>query len=427
MTELDLNLINYSLTEVETLLKVTPPYSLNDVLKNEKMIVEVISKDVNYPVEKKAKFIEFMKEAKLRLTRNLRKQLDKTIQNENEMPDEEAVVQQNAPRLVNQVSVTQSGGNSFVQHPETITFNDIIDKNKRLNPVESYPTDIARGDLNQLKRKVYNQSVVLNSVFREDYNNTKSTDFTLVLPYQFKNVLSLKLSSIQLPNVIYCFSEEKMNDLVYLKETGDGDVKEGSVILPDGNYTLTALAIALTKAINEQLHISPPRFSVVADVASNKLTIENNRNTFEMNFLKDIESKDFNSTLGWLLGFRKKFYECSARYTAEAVYVGTSTDYVFFVLNDFNNSQTQSILAMYSKSYIGDNILAMVPISTNSVSQNNFINDAGNLFLEKKREYFGPVNLQRFKIELRNQYGELVDLNSTDFSFTLEVEVGYDW
>ena len=427
MTELDLNLINYSLTEVETLLKVTPPYSLNDVLKNEKMIVEVISKDVNYPVEKKAKFIEFMKEAKLRLTRNLRKQLDKTIQNENEMPDEEAVVQQNAPRLVNQVSVTQSGGNSFVQHPETITFNDIIDKNKRLNPVESYPTDIARGDINQLKRKVYNQSVVLNSVFREDYNNTKSTDFTLVLPYQFKNVLSLKLSSIQLPNVIYCFSEEKMNDLVYLKETGDGDVKEGSVILPDGNYTLTALAIALTKAINEQLDISPPRFSVVADVASNKLTIENNRNTFEMNFLKDIESKDFNSTLGWLLGFRKKFYECSARYTAEAVYVGTSTDYVFFVLNDFNNSQTQSILAMYSKSYIGDNILAMVPISTNSVSQNNFINDAGNLFLEKKREYFGPVNLQRFKIELRNQYGELVDLNSTDFSFTLEVEVGYDW
>ena len=50
MTELDLNLINYSLTEVETLLKVTTPYSLNDVLKNEKMIVEVISKDVNYPL-----------------------------------------------------------------------------------------------------------------------------------------------------------------------------------------------------------------------------------------------------------------------------------------------------------------------------------------------------------------------------------------
>ena len=425
--ELDLNIANYSLIEVENFMKVKAPYSLNDVLKNEKMIIEVISNDKNYPVDKKSRFIEFMKQAKLRLTRHLRKQLDKTIQNEQDLPEEEVVVQQNAKRLVNKVSVTESGGNSFVQHPETITFNDIIDKEKRLNPVESYPTDIARGDLNKLKRKVYTQTLVLNSVFRQDYRNTRSTDFSLELPYQFKNVLSLKLSSIQLPNVIYCFSKEKMNNLVFLKETGDGEKREGTVILPDGNYNITALAETLQKSINEQLDINPPRFFVDADTAAQKLTIRNIRNTFDMNFLKDVNSKDFNSTLGWLLGFRKKVYECSATYFAEAVYVGTSTDYVFFVLNDFNNSQTQSILAMYSQSYIGDNILAMIPISSNSVSQNNFLFDAGNLFLEKKREYFGPVNLQRLKIELRNQYGEIVDLNETDFSFSLEVEIGYDW
>ncbi len=425
--DFDLNIANYSLIEVENFMKVKAPYSLNDVLKNEKMIVDVISKDPNYPVDKKSRFIEFMKQAKLRLTRNLRKQLDKTIQNEQELPDEDVVVQQNAERLVNKVSVTESGGNSFVQHPETVTFNDIINKEKRLNPVESYPTDIARGDLNKLKRKVYTQTLVLNSVFRQDYRNTQSTDFSLELPYQFKNVLSLKLSSIQLPNVIYCFSKEKMNNLVFLKETGDGEKREGTIVLPDGNYNITALAETLQKCINEQLDINPPRFFVDADTAAQKLTIRNIRNTFDMNFLKDVNSKDFNSTLGWLLGFRKKNYECSATYFAEAVYVGTSTDYVFFVLNDFNNSQTQSILAMYSQSYIGDNILAMIPISSNSVSQNNFLFDAGNLFLEKKREYFGPVNLQRFKIELRNQYGEIVDLNETDFSFSLEVEIGYDW
>ena len=51
----------------------------------------------------------------------------------------------------------------------------------------------------------------------------------------------------------------------------------------------------------------------------------------------------------------------------------------------------------------------------------------GSDFIEKKREYFGPVNLQRLKIELRNQFGELLDLNPMDFSFSLEVEMGYDW
>ena len=49
--ELDLNISNYELPEVESLLKVNAPYSLNDVLKNEKMIIKVISNDKNYNVE----------------------------------------------------------------------------------------------------------------------------------------------------------------------------------------------------------------------------------------------------------------------------------------------------------------------------------------------------------------------------------------
>ena len=163
---------------------------------------------------------------------------------------------------------------------------------------------------------------------------------------------------------------------------------------------------------------------VTANEAAQKITIANNRNTFDINFLKDVESNDFNSTLGWIMGFREKTYSCSAVYTCEGIYNSAASDYIFFILNDFNKSQTQNIVAMYSKSYIGDNILAMIPLTNNSfhVMFNN-----GNDLIEKKREYFGPVNMQRFKIELRNQYGELLDLNNMDFSFSLEVEIGYDW
>lgn len=423
--ELDLNINNYTLPELEAFLKVATPYSLNDILKSEKQIINVISNDKNYPVEHKSKFITFIKNAKTKLVARLRAELDKTLTNEEDLEPETFVIQADVGKVVNQTStITAGGGSSFVLNQETSSFNDVVNPNKYLNPVEAFPTNIARSNLNNLKRKTILQTVILNSLFREDYKNTSSTDFSLVLPYQFKNVLSVRLSSIQLPNVLYCFSKAKLNNIFYISECGDGPNASGTIILPDGNYSLSQLATTLQKTMNEQLEISPPRFEVIAHESTQKITIMNNRNVFTMNFLKDIESKDFNSTFGWILGFRQIEYTCSAVYTSEAVYNSVASDYIYFILNDFNHSQSQNILAMYSKSYIGNNILAMIPLTSQSF---HICFDNGNDFIEKKREYFGPVNLQRLKIELRNQYGELLDLNCMDFSFSLEVELGYDW
>ncbi len=423
--DLDLNLQNYTLVEIEKFLKLSSPYSLNDVARNEKMIIGVISKDQAYTVEHKSQFIQFIKAAKLHIAAHLRNQLHSATENSHELQDDEFAIERDVGNVVNQTSITETGGSSVVQNKETTSFNTLIDDHKYLNPVEAYPTNIARSNLNNLKRKTIRQTLILNSLFREDYKNTVSTEFSLVLPYQIKNVLSMRLSSIQLPNVLYCFSKAKLNNILFLREEGDNpaEMKEGVVMLPDGNYTIEELAKTLQKEINDQLNISPPRFFVEANTSTQKIMITNHKYVFFMNFLKDVESQDFNSTLGWTLGFREKDYSCSAVYVSEGVYNNAASDYIFFVLNDFNKSQSQSILAMYSKSYIGDNILAMIPLTSNSfhVCFNN-----GNDFIEKKRDYFGPVNLQRIKVELRNQFGEILDLNSMDFSFSLELEVAYD-
>jgi hypothetical protein len=236
----------------------------------------------------------------------------------------------------------------------------------------------------------------------------------------------MRLSSIQLPNVIYCFSAAKMNNMMYIAEhPADGsEGARGTIVVPDGNYTLDNFVQMLEITINAELKIDPPRFEVISYESTQKITILNKSHTFSMNFLKDVESNDFNSTLGWTIGFRNVEYSCSTNYTTEGIYNSVASDYIFFVLNDFNHSQSQNILAMYSKSYIGNNILAMIPLTSHSF---HICFDSGADFIEKKREYFGPVNLQRLKIELRNQYGELLDLNNMDFSFSLEVELGYDF
>ena len=76
--DLDLNIDNYELHEVESFMRLVSPYTLNDVIENEKLIIGVISQDVNCPVEKKSEFIEFMKHVKQMLVHNL-KQLDERL------------------------------------------------------------------------------------------------------------------------------------------------------------------------------------------------------------------------------------------------------------------------------------------------------------------------------------------------------------
>ena len=136
-----------------------------------------------------------------------------------------------------------------------------------------------------------------------------------------------------------------------------------------------------------------------------------------------VELEEIYKKFGWIIGYRKAIYNNDNNYTTEAIYNGAYPNYIYFVLNDFNNSQAQNVFGMYSKSIIGDNILGMIPIT----SQSFYVNfNNGSDLIEKKREYFGPVRIQRLKIQLLNQYGELIYLNNMDYSFSLELEIGYD-
>ena len=329
---------------------------------------------------------------------------------------------------------------------ETASLNDIINKDKYLDPIETYPTNISRSNLNNLKRKTILQTVVLNTLFREDYFNTTSSDFTIVLPYYFKNVFSLRLSSLQLPNVIYTISTSNGNNTFYIEEDSTGI--SGTITFPDGNYDdIISFSDILTDEINLQLGIFPHRFIVSCDSYSGKITISNNTNNFTMifntslNTISDkcgkqhvptngdrqqncVELEKIYKQFGWIIGYRNEIYSQSNSYTTEAIYNGAYPNYIYFVLNDYNNSQAQNVFGMYSKSIIGDNILGMIPITSQDFVV-NFTN--GSDFIEKKREYFGPVRIQRIKIQLLNQFGDTINLNNMDYSFSLELEIGYDY
>ena len=435
--DFDFNIANYTIEELKKFigLKNDNEYTYDQVIKNHEKMVKIVMMNGDYDNRRKQQlvgFAEAVKEKLVKKFKNVVEQNDDFIENYDEL-----LIPSTENKVINQTSTTYAG-HTYVMNKETTSFNDALNKNEYLNPVESFPTNVSRSLLNNLKRKTITQTIILNSLYREDYLTTPSTDFNIVLPQYFKNVFSLRLSSIQLPNVIYCVSAQKKSNSFFIHE--DITSIEGYVIMPDGNYNVADFTTLLETEINTQLGTAA-RFNVGYDTASQKVTISNTTNTFSMNFLKDLdypldpkENKDISEKqnqqselykrLGWIMGYRKMKYKDLDTYVTEGIYNGASTEYFYFVLNDFNNSQSQNILGMFSKSIIGNNILGMIPLTSNSYS---VCFDNGSDFVEKKREYFGPVNIQRLKIQLLDQYGDLLLLNNMDFSFSLEFEIGYDW
>lgn len=461
--DFDFNVNNYTVDELQNFLKLNENYTFNDINERCSRMNSIINENKEYDKLYKTKIGIFLDETKLKLVKHIK---EISQGNDGFIEDyDKLLIKHDENNVINKTTTTLAG-NTYIINPETISFNDVIDKTKRLEPIETYPTNISHSYLNNIKRKTIHQTVVLNTLFREDYFGTNSTDFTIVLPYYFKNVLSLRLSSLQLPNVIYCISKSNGNNSFYIEEETTGI--SGTITFPDGNYVdINEFCLLLQTEINTQLGIAPDRFIVTCDANSGKITISNNTYNFILIFNTRIEtvylkcktkiSKKTNENIkncsnfgekyrtfiptegqreqncvnleeiykkfGWIIGYRDEVYSGNNSYTTEGVYNGAYPNYIYFVLNDFNNSQAQNVFGMYSKSIIGDNILGMIPIT----SQDFYVNFTnGNDFIERKREYFGPVRIQRLKVQLLNQYGDVINLNNMDYSFSLELEIGYD-
>ena len=60
------------------------------------------------------------------------------------------------------------------------------------------------------------------------------SNFTYSLPFELKNVVEINLSSVEIPNSIYVFSEAKDNDYMVIK------IHEQNFrfYLPNGNYDI---------------------------------------------------------------------------------------------------------------------------------------------------------------------------------------------
>jgi hypothetical protein len=110
-------------------------------------------------------------------------------------------------------------------------------------------------------------------------------------------------------------------------------------------------------------------------------------------------------------------YTGAGTYAGEALYDAHGSRYFLLSVNDFQNSHTIAVVSPLQEETLGDgNILAK--------SSSNCCVGCG--METPTRIYFGPTDISKLHIKLFDEFGRIVDMNNSDFSFTLEVEVLYD-
>jgi len=239
-----------------------------------------------------------------------------------------------------------------------------------------------------------------------------------------------------------------MDDLEHNNTFFIGLEDENMFIIPDGNYdakglinTLNNLLSPLDKKgnlINPASIFSYIEFSLDIDSfnsGTGKVMIkpaESHKkfvNSITLDFTKNKNgSTDSNPTslltkIGWNLGFIKPKYENSCTYTSDTIFEMNTIRYVYLAIDDFNNNANNQFISVFNNSILNPHILARISIKGNyfsSLQENDFT------IITEPRQYFGPVDIQRFKIQMYDEFGRILNLNNANYSFCLDFKLLYD-
>lgn len=162
-------------------------------------------------------------------------------------------------------------------------------------------------------------------------------------------------------------------------------------------------------------------------------------------------SANIKRSIGWVLGFRYdkrniKCYEKQQRneyiiyddvfkrghitfngyFSANVPYGDAEPDYTYIYVDEYSGNYNDTLLASLEKTYLAKSILARIQVNTPFFAvqfENSNGGDAS--LLEKKRDYFGPVNIDRLHIKILNKFGELAEIVNTNYSLTFQFETLY--
>jgi hypothetical protein len=311
---------------------------------------------------------------------------------------------------------------------------DLIERSN-IQFVHIKPEEFVPGNLNPLNTRIINKCLTVDTRFRKDLHSTQSSDFILQLPFKLLKVVSMEVVSFDLPITFYGISESYGNNFFYISIDfiNDGCLESAlkCVVIPDGNYN----SYDLLRILNQELSKFDDNFSMIyfslnileGGSGTKKVILQPYPNFFDkiknitLNFSTDIDGNQVNDDVtthfGWNLGFVYKEYTGFIKYVSDSVFEPTTIRYVYLSVEDFNSSVNNVFVSAFDKINLDTNILAKI---TTHPDHNE------KKLLTEPRKYFGPVDITRLKIRLYDEYGRIMNMNDTNYSFSLLFNLMYD-
>ena len=414
---MDLNINNYSNKELIQLLYLPDKkiYSINELKNATLEKLEIITNDTSNGIDKNGLF-NFFKDVFTRLANKLNINIPQYINDEIEKKRGKiAIKQNNLNQHSDNPSNIRNPSRNLVK-PEHNTYSNV------------YRREIVPSNINPVLRETEKQNLHFNTKFRNKYYETSSTDFKYDLSQPCNNIISLKLSSICIPNSWYLFSHERENHrfIVEIKAKCLHSINE--IIIPDGNYD----QVTLTEYLNNRyFHLSgkknplqyvkvticpfslKTRFEFIADTPDGYL--------MDIKFV-DGYTKNIIYTAGWILGFRfGQYLNIDKILLSEGLFDCGGDCYFYFCLDDFNKNVNNTNVVFFQDSVMKHQVLAKIYLIDGKFSVNIDENadDADNQ--TRTRKYHGPIDLKKIHIKIIDEFGRKINLNNMDYSFVLEV------
>jgi hypothetical protein len=291
--------------------------------------------------------------------------------------------------------------------------------------------------LNEIVNANDYKKIILNidSTYRNS-QSMMSTNFFYDLSFPIKNAIKMRLSSIEIPNTWFEFSDKNYQNTFFTIIAPDinGTQKTMNIIIPDGNYTTSQLLNNIQTKFNEfrptlgiYMLISIDPFSLKVNItfqgtippgtASPPVSPTNlPLGPFVLDFTTPLTSLT-NWGLGYLLGYRQRYYTVTNLvnnvYTqqGESICDTVTASYIFLIINDW-----YSVIQKTDENYFDATAKIIVRQDKGSV-----IYYDGSDLVSNQITFPSPIDLNQLKVQLVDTDGNILDLNSMNFSFAMEI------
>jgi hypothetical protein len=253
--------------------------------------------------------------------------------------------------------------------------------------------------------------------FKGGYNGS---EWRMTPPQPLKNVMRVRMASVEIPLVEQTFSKENGNLAFYMKVGTSPNFTRIEPLVP-GNYSAAALTNAIQSALQAEYSSS---FKCQMTANTGMITFSGPAK-FEIDFLSEIPAiadQPSNWGIGYYLGFRKPVQVATYDSVLESwVLTGTSVINVqpnpYYLLRlkcpDSVDNVTHRLaggnfISAFAKVLLKDNYYTIQ------------FDDNANL-MRKEYTFLAPITIPFFEFSLLDPYGMPVNMFNTDWSVTIEV------